>query len=46
MRERRAEILANPQQVDHVLEQGAERANNAANKVMKRVRDAVGLRKS
>lgn len=46
MRKRRAEILANPLWVDQVLEQGAHRANEVANKVMKRVRDAVGLRES
>jgi tryptophanyl-tRNA synthetase len=43
MRKRRAEILANPNRVDDVLEEGAKRANEAANRVMKRVREAVGL---
>jgi len=43
MRERRAEILADPGYVDRVLAQGAERAREEASKVLKRVRQAVGL---
>src|SRR5215831_496290 len=41
MRKSRSEILADPERVDEVLRRGAERANDAANKVMKRVREAV-----
>ena len=44
MRQRREEILAQPDYVDGVLAQGAKRANAIANDVMKRVRSAVGLR--
>ena len=44
MRKRREEILSNKDYVDTVLARGAERANQEANKVMKRVRAAVGLR--
>ncbi len=43
MRARRAEILAQPDYVEDVLAQGAKRANEAANLVMARVRQAVGL---
>ena len=43
MRKRREEILANTDYVDTVLSRGAERANEEADKVMKRVRSAVGL---
>jgi tryptophanyl-tRNA synthetase len=43
MRKRREEILANPDYIDKVLEKGAVRANEEADKVMKRVRAAVGL---
>ena len=43
MRERRTEILANPRYVDGVLERGAQHANEVADKVMARVREAVGL---
>jgi tryptophanyl-tRNA synthetase len=43
MRKRREEILAEPHYVDNVLKRGAERANAEADKVMKRVRAAVGL---
>jgi tryptophanyl-tRNA synthetase len=43
MRKRRAEILADPGYVDGVLTSGAQRANEAADKVMARVRKAVGL---
>jgi tryptophanyl-tRNA synthetase len=43
MRERRAEIVADPAFVDHVLRDGAGRANAIASGVMRRVRKAVGL---
>jgi tryptophanyl-tRNA synthetase len=43
MRKRRAEILADPDYIDTVLARGAERANLVADKVMARVRAAVGL---
>ncbi|PZR72964.1 MAG: tryptophan--tRNA ligase [Chthoniobacterales bacterium] len=43
MRKRRAEILADPDYIDAVLERGARRANEIADTVMKRVRAAVGL---
>lgn len=43
MRKRRTEILADPGYVDGVLESGAQRANEAADKVMARVHKAVGL---
>ena len=39
----RTEILADPRYVDSVLERGAQRANEVADKVMARVRAAVGL---
>jgi tryptophanyl-tRNA synthetase len=44
MRKRREEILADKSYIDDVLEKGATRANEIANQVMKRVREAVGLR--
>jgi tryptophanyl-tRNA synthetase len=44
MRQRREEILADELYIDNVLEQGATRANEIADQVMKRVREAVGLR--
>jgi tryptophanyl-tRNA synthetase len=44
MRKRREEILADKSYIDNVLERGATRANEIANQVMKRVRQAVGLR--
>jgi tryptophanyl-tRNA synthetase len=44
MRERREEILADEPYIDSVLEKGATRANEIAEQVMKRVREAVGLR--
>jgi tryptophanyl-tRNA synthetase len=44
MRKRREEILADKLYIDNVLASGAERANEIANQVMKRVREAVGLR--
>jgi len=43
MRKRRDEILADKSYIDNVLARGAERANEVANRVMARVRDAVGL---
>jgi tryptophanyl-tRNA synthetase len=43
MRKRRDEILGDPSYIDTVLQRGAEQANAVANKVMKRVREAVGL---
>ena len=46
MRQRRAEILAQPGYVDDVLAHGARQARAAANHVMQRVRAAVGLRAS
>jgi tryptophanyl-tRNA synthetase len=44
MRNRREEILADEAYIDNVLENGATRANEIAEQVMKRVREAVGLR--
>jgi tryptophanyl-tRNA synthetase len=44
MRKRREEILADESYIDNVLEKGATRANEIAEQVMKRVREAVGLR--
>jgi tryptophanyl-tRNA synthetase len=44
MRKRREEILADESYIDNVLEEGAIRANEIADQVMKRVREAVGLR--
>jgi tryptophanyl-tRNA synthetase len=43
MRKRREEVLSDPAYVDRVLAKGAARANEEADKVMKRVRAAVGL---
>ncbi len=43
MRKRRAEILTQPDYIDEVLAKGAKRANEIADKVMTRVRRAVGL---
>lgn len=43
MRKRREEILADKSYIDNVLAHGAKRANEVADQVMKRVRDAVGL---
>ncbi len=43
MRKRREEILADKSYIDNVLARGAKRANEVADQVMKRVRDAVGL---
>src|SRR6266403_266002 len=44
MRKRREEMLADRSYIDNVLARGAERANEVADQVMKRVRNAVGLR--
>jgi tryptophanyl-tRNA synthetase len=44
MRKRREEILADQSYIDNILETGAARANEIAGQVMKRVREAVGLR--
>ena len=44
MRKRREEILADKSYIDSVLEKGATRANEIADQVMNRVREAVGLR--
>ena len=43
MRKRREEILADKTYIDNVLSRGAKRANEIADRVMQRVRDAVGL---
>ncbi|HEY2614488.1 MAG TPA: hypothetical protein VGI42_02165, partial [Chthoniobacterales bacterium] len=43
MRKRRAEILSDPNYIESVLEQGAQRANEVAHSVMARVRKAVGF---
>jgi tryptophanyl-tRNA synthetase len=43
MRARRDEILAHPDYIDDVLSEGAQRANQIADGVMCRVREAVGL---
>jgi tryptophanyl-tRNA synthetase len=43
MRKRRAEILADAGYIDGVLERGARSANEVADKVMARVRAAIGL---
>jgi tryptophanyl-tRNA synthetase len=43
MRKRRMEILADAGYIDAVLERGAQRANEEADKVMARVRAAIGL---
>jgi tryptophanyl-tRNA synthetase len=43
MRERREELLADKLYVDELLVNGARRANEVANEVMRRVRSAVGL---
>jgi tryptophanyl-tRNA synthetase len=43
MRQRREEILKDAGYIDDVLKRGAARANEEADKVMKRVRAAVGL---
>jgi len=44
MRKRREEVLADQSYIDNILETGAARANEIAGQVMKRVREAVGLR--
>ena len=42
-RERMAELLADPAELDRILARGAERASAIAGATMSRVRDAVGL---
>jgi tryptophanyl-tRNA synthetase len=42
-RERRAELVANPDYVEKVLSEGAERARAVASVVVKRARKAAGL---
>jgi tryptophanyl-tRNA synthetase len=44
MRERRAQLLREPGYVEEVLQQGATRAQEIAEGVMLRVKEAVGLR--
>jgi len=44
MRRHRQEILADKSYIDGVLSKGASRANEIADQIMKRVREAVGLR--
>lgn len=44
MREKRAELLEDPGYVDRVLEEGAAKAREEADRVLARVRKAVGLR--
>jgi tryptophanyl-tRNA synthetase len=44
MRKRRTELLADQSYIDNILARGAERANEVADQVMARVRNAVGLR--
>ncbi len=46
MRQRREEILAQPDYIDEVLRKGAAHANAIADQVMTRVRAAVGLQRS
>jgi len=43
MRKHREELLANQDYIDEVLARGAARANEAADRVMERVRKAIGL---
>ena len=43
MRERREELLADPERVDEILKQGATRARETAAKTMERVRKACGI---
>ena len=44
MRERRAELAADPETINRILADGANRARAVANPVIERVRSAVGLR--
>ncbi len=44
MRARRAKLVKDPAYIEAVLKEGAEKANAMAEPVMKRVREAVGLR--
>ncbi|MCA9539755.1 MAG: tryptophan--tRNA ligase [Myxococcales bacterium] len=41
-RERYAELMANPERIDALLNEGAERARAIARRVLQRVRDALG----
>ncbi|MGC6426884.1 MAG: tryptophan--tRNA ligase [Akkermansiaceae bacterium] len=43
MRQKRAELEADPAQIDAILEEGAAKAREEAHKVLTRVRKAVGL---
>ena len=43
MRARREELVNNPDEVDEVLKAGGDKAREEANKVLDRVRKAVGL---
>jgi tryptophanyl-tRNA synthetase len=43
MRQRRTELEADPGYVDHVLADGASRAQEVAQRTMARVRRAVGI---
>ena len=42
-RERRAQLVADPDYVERVLAEGAEKARLVARKTLARVRNAVGL---
>ena len=42
-REKRKELLANPQKVEDILQDGASRARKVADATMAKVRAAVGL---
>ncbi len=44
MRNRRNELLADPEQVNQILKEGTVRANTIAQSVMERVRFAIGLK--
>jgi tryptophanyl-tRNA synthetase len=44
MREKRNELLNNPDLVDSILSAGSQRANEVASRVMARIRTATGLR--
>jgi len=43
MRARRAELEANPEHVDAILQNGATKARQEATEVLSRVREAMGL---
>lgn len=42
-REKRAELIKNPQKVERLLQEGAEKARGVAQPMLKKVREAVGL---